>query len=172
MFNETAKAVLSELAEASAGCFFVQSDNSLAFMPFACGSVSAEFSVTKYEAVCVRASRSISCFMLKSGDKVYSSGSGSGALNTMIIDTVLASSELVGALMSEYYGKTYTAWKCGNALVDYYPAPGAGIIFGDSEDVLICNFCKMKITASGFFASMGRNDVSENEYISEDSRAL
>lgn len=172
VFNKTAKAVLSELAEASAGCFFVQSDNSLAFMPFACGSFSAEFSVKKYEAVCGGAVRSISCFMLKNGDKIYSSGSGSGALNTMIIDTVLASSALVSALMSEYYGKTYTAWKCNNALVDHYPAPGAGIKFGDSEDALICNFCKLKITSSGFFASMGRNDVSESEYVSEYSRAL
>lgn len=172
VYNKTAKAVLSELAEASAGCFFVQSDNSLAFMPFACGSVSAEFTVKKYEAVCGGASRSCSCFMLRNGDKIYSSGSGSGALSTMVIDTVLASAELVGALMNAYSGKVYTAWKCNNALVDHYPAPGAGIKFGDSKDVLICNFCKLKLTASGFFASMGRNDVSESEYVSEYSRAL
>ena len=172
VFNKAAKAVLSELAEASAGCFFVQSDNSLTFMPFACGSVSAEFSVQKYESVCGGASRSCSCFILKNGDKIYSSGSGSGALSTMVIDTVLASAELVGALMNEYSGKTYNAWKCGNALVEHYPAPGAGIVFGDSSDVLVCNFCRLKITSSGFFASMGRNDVSESEYISEYSRAL
>lgn len=172
VYNKTAKAVLSELSEASAGCFYVQSDNSLSFLPFACGSVSAEFPVEKYEAVCGGASRSVSCFMLRNGDKVYSSGSGSGAMNTMVIDTVLASSELVGALMNAYNGKTYAAWKCGNALVKYYPAPGAGILFGDSDNALICNFCKLKITDSGFFASMGRNDVSECDYISEYTRAL
>ena len=172
VYNKTAKAVLSELAEASAGCFFVQSDNSLTFMPFACSSVSAEFTVKKYESVCGGASRNVSCFILRNGDRIYSSGSGSGAINTMVIDTVLASTDLVGALMNAYSGETYTAWKCGNALVDHYPAPGAGIKFGDSEDALVCNFCRLKITTSGFFASMGRNDVSESEYISEYSRAL
>lgn len=172
VYNKTAKAVLSELAEASAGCFYVQKNNGLSFIPFASGSVSAEFPVSKYEAVCGGASRNVSCFMLRNGDRIYSSGSGSGALSTMVIDTVMASAELVGALMNAYSGKTYTAWKCNNALVDHYPAPGAGIIFGDSEDVLVCNFCRLKLTSSGFFASMGRNDVSESEYISEYSRAL
>lgn len=172
VYNKTAKAVLSELAEASAGCFYVQTDNGLSFIPFASGSVSAEFPVSKYEAVCGGASRNVSCFMLRNGDRIYSSGSGSGALSTMVIDTVMASAELVGALMNAYSGKTYTAWKCNNALVDHYPAPGAGIKFGDSEDVLVCNFCRLKLTSSGFFASMGRNDVSESEYISEYSRAL
>lgn len=172
VLNKPAKTVLSELAEASAGCFFVQENNSLAFFPFASGSISAEFPVEKYEKVCYGLSVSCGSVILRNGDKVYSSGGDSGAFGTMSIDTVYASVDLLSGLAAAYMGKTYTAWKCGNALVEHYPAPGAGIKFGDSSDALVCNFCKMKITSSGFFASMGRNDVSESEYISEYSRAL
>lgn len=172
VLNKSAKEVLSGLAEASGGCFFVQGNDSLAFLPFASGSFSAEFPVKKYEKV--RYGLSVSCegVILQNGSRIYSSGGGSGAFGTMIIDTVYASESLMSGLMNALNGKTYTAWKCGNALVDHYPAPGAGIKFGDSDDVLVCNFCRLKITASGFFASMGRNDVSESEYISEYTRAL
>lgn len=172
VLNKSAKEVLSELAEASGGCFFVQENGSLAFLPYAGGSLSAEFPVEKYDRVCYGLSKNCDGIILQNGSKVYSSGSGSGAFGTMYIDTVYASTALVSALMSSYRGKTYTAWKCSNALVSSYPAPGAGIKFGDSEEALVCNFCKIKITDGGFFASMGRNDVSESEYISQYARAL
>lgn len=170
--NKTAKAVLSELAEAAGGCFFVQADDSLTFLPYMSGSFSAEFSVKKYDKVCYGLSKGCSGVILYNGNKVYSSGGGSGAFGTMCIDTVYASSALLGALMNDYLGKTYTAWKCENALVSSYPAPGAGIKFGDSDTALVCNFCRIKLTDSGFFASMGRNEVSENEYVSQYTRAL
>lgn len=170
--NKTAKAVLSELAEAAGGCFFVQADDSLTFLPYMSGSFSAEFSVKKYDKVCYGLSKGCNGVILYNGSKVYSSGGGSGAFGTMCIDTVYASSALLGALMNDYLGKTYTAWKCENALVSSYPAPGAGIKFGDSDTALVCNFCRIKLTDGGFFASMGRNEVSESDYISQYSRAL
>ena len=172
VINKNAKAVLSELAEASAGCFFVQENGSLAFLPYVGGSFSAEFPVEKYDRVCYGLSKGCDGIILQNGSKVYSSGGGSGAFGTMCIDTVYASSALLGALMSSYRGKTYTGWKCENALVSYYPAPGAGIKFGDSDTALVCNFCRIKLTDGGFFASMGRNEVSESEYISQYTRAL
>ena len=172
VLNKSAKTVLSELAEASGGCFFVQENDSLAFIPFGSGSFSAEFPVEKYEKICFGLSVTCNDIILRNGSKVYSSGGGSGAFGTMRIDTVYASESLLSGLMGTLKGRTYTAWKCGNALVNYYPSPGAGIKFGDSVDSLVCNFCKLRITSSGFFASMGRNDVSESEYVSEYTRAL
>lgn len=172
VLNKNAKTVLSELAEASAGCFFVQENGSLAFLPYVGGSFSAEFPVEKYDRVCYGLSKGCDSIILQNGSKVYSSGGGSGAFGTMCIDTVYASSALLGALMSGYRGKTYTGWKCENALVSYYPAPGAGIKFGGSDTAFVCNFCRIKLTDGGFFASMGRNEVSESDYISQYSRAL
>lgn len=172
VLNKNAKAVLSELAEASAGCFFVQENGSLAFLPYVGGSFSGEFSVKKYDKVCYGLSKGCNGVILYNGSKVYSSGGGSGAFGTMCIDTVYASSALLGALLNDYLGKTYTAWKCENALVSSYPAPGAGIKFGDSDTALVCNFCRIKLTDGGFFASMGRNEVSESEYVSQYTRAL
>ncbi len=170
VIGKSAKEILSGLAEASCGCFFVQTNNSLAFLPFAGGSFSAKFPVTKHEKIGYGLSKSCDSIIISDGSRIYSSGGSSDVFHTMKIDTVYASAKLAAAVINEIGEKEYTAWKCGNSLVDSYPAPGSGIEF--EGNVLVCNFCKLKLTSGGYFASMGRNDISESEYSSEYTRSL
>lgn len=170
VIGKSAKEILSGLAEAACGCFFVQTDGSLAFLPFASGSFSGQFAVEKHEKICYGLSKSCDSVFISDGSRAYSSGSVSDVYHTVKIDTVYASQALAGAVINSLKGKEYTAWKCGNSLVNFYPAPGSGIEF--EGKLLVCNFCRLKLTSAGFFASMGRNDVSESEYSSEYARSL
>lgn len=160
VFGKTAKEILSGLAEAACGCFFVQG-GVLTFMPFACGAVSAAFPADDYSTVEYGLAKSCDSVIMTDGSRTFASGGDTDAYHTMKINTVYASEELAGAVIGSLAGKSYRAWNC-KAKVSFYPAPCAGIIFGENQ--LVTNFCRMKITDFGLYVEMGRNSVQENEY--------
>lgn len=160
VFGRTAKEILSDLAEAACGCFFVQG-GVLTFLTFASGASSALFSADKYSSIEYGLTKVCGSVIMTDGSRTYASGGDTDAYHTMKISSVYASEELAGAVIGAIQNKSYRAWSC-KALVSAYPAPGAGITFG--ETVLVTNFCRMKITDYGLYAEMGRNSVQENEY--------
>lgn len=160
VFGRTAKEILSDLAEAACGCFFVQG-GVLTFLPFACGASSALFSADKYSSIEYGLTKVCGSVIMTDGSRTYASGGDTDAYHTMKISSVYASEELAGAVIGAIQNKSYRAWSC-RALVSTYPAPGAGITFGES--VLVTNFCRLRITDFGLYAEMGRNSVQENEY--------
>ena len=160
VFGRTAKEILSDLAEAACGCFFVQG-GVLTFLPFASGASSALFAADKYSSIEYGLTKVCGSVIMTDGSRTYASGGDTDAYHTMKISSVYASEELAGAVIGAIQNKSYRAWSC-KALVSAYPAPGAGITFG--ETTLVTNFCRLKITDYGLYAEMGRNSVQENEY--------
>ena len=162
--------IISGLAEAACGYFAIVSDV-LTFIPFLYeGVLHSSVEALRYSNIVYGLSKPVTGITLTDGSRVFSSGTALDPAANLDINTVYASSELMGMLVSAYEGKTYRAWGCSHVLINDYPPPGGVFSFGETE--LTANYLRLKITRFGLYASCGCNSVPADGFSSRTVREL
>ena len=162
--------ILSGLAEAACG-YFAMVSGMLTFIPFSYdGALHTYVDALKYSNIVYGLSKPVTAITLTDGNRVFSSGTALDPAANLDINTVYASSELMGKLVSAYNGMIYRAWGCSHALISDYPPPGGVITFGKTE--LTANYLRLKITRFGLYASCGGNSVPAEGFSSRTVREL
>ncbi len=165
---KSCREILSHLAKSACG-YFVLSNDVLMFIPFGSEGITASFEINEYNSVFPGMTKRCTAIEVINGSEIYATGSAD-AYDTMTVETEYASPEYAGALISELREKQYTAWSCDKSRVYEYPAPASALTFSGAS--FVTNYCRMKITPSGCYASVGRNNVVESEYITRTRREL
>ena len=133
-----------------------------------------EADVSKYKSVFCGGVKTFSSVTVTSGTNTYTAGSSSSVFGGIEIDTQFASAALAGAVYDRLRDYTYKSWECDKMLLDnFIPVPSSIISFPDYGN-LVTNYCDVSLTATGIYASLGRNAVSEDEigYISRTDREI
>lgn len=175
----TCRNVLDDISAACGGCWLVSGDagnnsESDGVLVFAAPDKysSAVLEPQKYSPVDSGGTHSFSSIVLTSGSSTYTAGSEQTLYNSYEADTPYASAQAAGELYGRLQGYVYRAWECGKMLCSAYPAPLAVIRFGEKE--LTANHCTLNLTASGMYASLGANAVTEDgaEYLNRTTREM
>jgi hypothetical protein len=161
--NKTCRQVLEMLSVAMCGYFYTAYPDVLAFKEW--GTDFSAIEPDNYAPIDVGATKGpISRLIMVGNDKVYDKGSsGSDVLNTIKINTDLASDALADEIFNRISGYTYTSWQCSKMLLPTFFKIGCGVRLADNT-VLIANNATTVFTATGVFTSCGSNDVTENEF--------
>lgn len=114
----------------------------------------------KYSEVFLGGTHRFTSIALTSGDKTYTAGDTAALYNSYEADTPFASAQAAGDLYGRLRSFVYRGWECDKLLCNFYPAPPALVQFGDRQ--LTANHCTLNLTASGMYASLGGNAVSED----------
>lgn len=154
--------ILSMIATACGGYWFTYNNN-LIFKPFGTTPYMGGVHATKHTAIINGGTKGpiSNLYMTGNGDTAY--GQVGSVSNTIKIDTPLVSAALAGAVEETINGYTYSAWSCEKALLDVCPTFDTAIDFADGT-TRICNNATVNITGSGLYASLSRNEVSEDEF--------
>lgn len=161
--NKTCRQVLEMLSVAMCGYFHTAYPDVLAFEEW--GTDFSTIEPDNYAPIDVGSTKGpISRLIMVGNDKVYDKGgSGSDVLNTIKINTDLASDALADEIFNRISGYTYTSWQCSKMLLPTFFKIGCGVRLADNT-VLIVNNATTVFTATGVFTSCGSNDVTENEF--------
>lgn len=161
--NKTCRQVLEMLSVAMCGYFYTAYPDVLAFKEW--GTDFSTITPDNYAPIDMGATKGpISRLIMTGNDKVYDKGSsGSDVLNTIKINTDLASDALADEIFNRISGYTYTSWQCDKMLLPAFFKIGCGVRLADNT-VLIANNATTVFTATGVFTSCGSNDVTENEF--------
>lgn len=168
--GKTCHDVLSSLSEAFCGywcCKYYSVLPSLMFVPL-CGNTDwiNTISVQKHEALknTVRLPSFFTVIMTDGsvtyGDR-YDGDNGSAVIN---INTAIASKALRDLIYNRTFMHTYQGWKCDNAIFNTLPDFPPKINFSGEEDTRCANYCTLKISSAGIFASCGNNTVDEGAW--------
>jgi hypothetical protein len=168
--GKTCHDVLNSLSEAFCGYWCCRYDSvtaALMFVPF-CGYTDwlDTISVQKHEAVknTVRLP-SFFTVIMTDGNAVYGNYSGdTGSSEVININTAMASMALRNVIYKRTLMHTYSGWKCNNAIFDTLPDFPPKINFEGEEKARCANYCTLKISSAGIFASCGNNTVDEGAW--------
>ena len=167
--GKTCRDILSSLAESACGCFYVAADNTIKFIQFGGSSYSA-FAPTYYSTVQYGLTKSFSNIVITNGSKQYIYGSSSAdAYRVLKIDSIYASSELAGAVITAVQDKSYQAWSSTVLVQSVYAGPFSVVTINGTQ--LIANYGRLKFSA-GCIAELGANSVIESEYTNRIDRTL
>lgn len=178
--SKSCRDIIDSLTEACVCFAMVQGDTggsdrrgTLVFVGIETGVGSVfEADSSKYKSVFCGGVKTFSAVTVTSGNRSYTAGSSSSVFGSIEIDTPFASADLAGAIYERLQAYTYKSWECDKILLDnFIPVPSSIISFPDYGN-LVTNYCDVSLTATGIYASIGRNAVSEDEieYISRTDR--
>ncbi len=160
--------VLDDLSAVCAGVWTIQGgkvppgqrSGTLALVPLG-GHYNSDITPESYEKPLFGGQRKFEKIVMSDGGQSFTAGASGSVFGTMEINSPFASAQAAGELYQRLRTYTYQAWSCDNMRIRNYPAPMAQVTLGERK--LIANRCTLTLTATGVYASMGSNDVSEDE---------
>lgn len=188
--GKTCRALFEAISEAWCGYFTIAADNYLDFVFFGTPAHSI-CPVVNHEAIVMQSERSpISKVTVSNGtDNYYSGEENADIFAALTVKTNYASQELADKLLERVKGYTYMSWQCSKMIVDvqqlsgsvnsYLPAISTEMyslkpVVSMNGGNLIANALTITLTDTGIYASLGSNEVAEDEcaYIGYLSRKL
>ncbi|MCM1578081.1 MAG: hypothetical protein NC078_04700 [Ruminococcus sp.] len=171
--------VLDDLSAVCGGCWIVSGDTGNTGRPSGILVLAAPDKYTsstiipeKHSDVQLGGTHRFSSIALTSGDKTYTAGDEQTPYNSYETDTPYATAQAAGDLYGRLREYVYRGWECEKLLCGSYPAPPALVTFGDKQ--LTANHCTLNLMASGMYASIGANAVTEDggEYLNRTTREM
>lgn len=162
--GKTIKDVLSLLASAWGGCFYVASSGAVQFAAYGGYSAVCDIADCDYSAVNVGFERSpVSRVIMTNTDKnkVFDTLGSNDFTAIVRVSSPLASQELAEGILGNARDFKYRAFSCAKAKVDSNPEAGCMVSFG--EDEFIAYSVVLSLTASGVYASLSAPEISESE---------
>jgi hypothetical protein len=168
--NKTCRAILDDLSAACCGVWRIIRTGAYAeVLDFATfGTLpTAVVSVDKYTKIDTTGTKHYDGVRVTDGENTYTVGSVGASDIVLKINTSFATQALANYIWqqigSSYY---YNSWKCEKALVDSYIPAVSAISFTDGATSVSrdCNYISLYPTASGLYASLGANAVTEDEW--------
>lgn len=162
--GKTIKDVLSLLAAAWGGCFYVASSGSIQFAAY--GGYSARYDLDEcdYSTVNVGFERSaVSRVIMTNEDKnkVFDTLGSTDFTAIVRVSSPLASKELAEAILGNANNYRYKAFSCSKALVNDNIEAGSLVSFGGAS--FIAYSVTLFLTTSGVYASLSAPEINEAE---------
>lgn len=163
VMGKTCRNILELISSAWCG-FFKASGTVLTFIPFGtaypAGSVASDNAAVSVGSV----KGPITKVVMLNGSTTYTAGtSGADVLNTLRVQSSLASQALADAILDRVSNYTYTAWECEKCVMQSIGDIDAQITLADGTTV-VPNSLTYCFAGTGVYLTCGRNDVTENEF--------
>lgn len=177
--GKTARALLETISAAWCGFFTVDANNYLDFIFFGSYTMHTICPVITNSAIAMKSERSkITRVIAYTGSDYYYSGDeNADVFSTLTVQTEFASQEYADILLQRIGGFTYRSWDCSKAIVDvpnltngYLPTISTRMSgYHPPNDVdeaieIIANTLTLNFTDTGIYATIGCNEVTEDEY--------
>lgn len=162
--GKTIKDVLSMLATAWGGCFYVASSGAVQFAAYGGYSAICDVKDCNHSAVNIGFERSpVDRVIMTDTDKnkVYDTLGSNDFTAIVKVSSPLASQELANGILANARDFKYRAFSCTKAKVDSNPDAGCMVAFGEEE--FIAYSVVLSLTASGVYASLSAPEINEAE---------
>ena len=162
--GKTIKDVLSMLACAWGGCFYVASSGGIQFAAYGGYSAVCNIDGCDHSAVNIGFERSpVSRVIMPDSDKnkVYATLGSTDFSAIIRVSSPMASQELAEAILGNASNYRYKAFTCAKAIVNDNIEAGSLVSFG--ENSFIAYSVTLFLTASGVYASLSAPEISESE---------
>lgn len=162
--GKTIKDVLSMLAAAWGGCFYVASSGSVQFAEYGGYSAVCDIEDCDHSAVNIGFERSPVERVIMTDtekNKVYDTLGSTDFTAIVRVSSPFASKELADGILGNARDFKYRAFSCAKAKVNVNPEAGCMVTFGDNE--FIAYSVVLSLTASGVYASLSAPEISESE---------